>query len=197
MSLFWNPEKLWNSFLRLMIISRVRGERCERCHAKKGRNGLRSCSNGCENVLYCSIECQESDYITHVASGECGLIQKRLPSNDNVRFILRFLLALRVIPGKDLPCIIDRVPGYSEPRSFRWLHRVNEDTQFWRFREMTRKNVASVTARHHLIISIKASNGLNAWIGTHIMYLTSWDLSHWPKKMNYEWKLKFIFFFRE
>ena len=60
---------------------------------------------------------------------------------------------------------------------------------------MTRKNVASVTARHHLIISIKASNGLNAWIGTHIMYLISWDLSHWPKKMNYEWKLKFIFFF--
>ena len=116
-----------------MILSRVRGERCERCHAKKGRNGLRNCSNGCENVLYCSIECQESDYITHVASGECGLIQKRLPSNDNVRFILRFLLALRVIPGKDLPCIIDRVPGYSEPRSFRWLHRVNEDTQFWRF----------------------------------------------------------------
>ena len=104
-----------------MIISRVRGERCERCHAKKGRNGLRNCSNGCENVLYCSIECQESDYITHVASGECGLIQKRLPSNDNVRFILRFLLALRVIPGKDLPCIIDRLPGYSEPRSFRWL----------------------------------------------------------------------------
>ena len=159
-----------------MIISRVRGERCERCHAKKGRNGLRNCSNGCENVLYCSIECQESDYITHVASGECGLIQKRLPSNDNVRFILRFLLALRVIPGKDLPCIIDRVPGYSEPRSFRWLH---SEWMHELVPTLCSMYVPTLCTLSHGIWCIDLKN--ESWVETEIHFLVNWARSTlWP-----------------
>ena len=52
-------------------------------------------------------------------SGECELIQKNgSPSNDTVRFILRFLLKLRY-KEETFSSFVDFVPGINELRLFR------------------------------------------------------------------------------
>ena len=64
------------------------------------------------------------DAKAHIESGECYVIQKRgtSPSNDTVRFILRFLLRLRFdeISNSDSihPSLVDYVPAIGQLRSF-------------------------------------------------------------------------------
>ena len=53
-------------------------------------------------------------------SEECELIKKHgNPSNDTVRFLLRFLLKLRFKDVESCPSIVDFVPGINQMRSFR------------------------------------------------------------------------------
>ena len=82
----------------------------------------------CGYSYYCSETCQSKDFGNHVYSGECGLFQKgRLPPNDNVRFLLRFLLKLRFHEDENnfenqeeaQLSIVDKVPWKKELRSFR------------------------------------------------------------------------------
>ena len=65
------------------------------------------------------------DAKAHIESGECYVIQKRgtSPSNDTVRFVLRFLLRLRfdeISNSEDSihPSLVDYVPAIGQLRSF-------------------------------------------------------------------------------
>ena len=108
---------------------RVRGSRCDSCHKLKKRDKINlSVCKSCGYSYYCSETCQSKDFGNHVYSGECGLFQKgRLPPNDNVRFLLRFLLKLRFHEDENnlenheeaQLSIVDKVPWKKELRSFR------------------------------------------------------------------------------
>ena len=107
---------------------RVRGARCDTCHKMKKRDQITlSVCKSCGFSYYCSETCQRKDFGNHVYSGECELFQKgRLPPNDNVRFLLRFLLKLRIHEDENnlenheaQLSIVDKVPWKKELRSFR------------------------------------------------------------------------------
>ena len=81
----------------------ARGQRCDKCHNKvtKTKIDLNKCP-GCSYAHYCSEACYETDLVNHVYSGECDIFKKRTPPNENVRFLLRFFLKLRVKDESDL-----------------------------------------------------------------------------------------------
>ena len=93
----------------------VRGERCENCHQAKQ---LRRCKE-CQYAFYCGDFCQSEDKNNHVLSGECEILKNRTPSNEMVRFILRFLLKLRIKKNGKIACLTDKVPWKENLRSFR------------------------------------------------------------------------------
>ena len=97
----------------------VRGERCENCHQIYEKDKSVKCQN-CQYTSYCGLECAKNDTKEHVESGECDLILKHgNPTNDTVRFLLRFLLKLRINKLDVQPSIVDLVPNIEELRSFR------------------------------------------------------------------------------
>ena len=110
------------------IFFRVRGQRCDKCFKKgtavriSGEHLLEQCQ-GCKYAYYCSENCAKNDLADHIDSGECEIIKKQRPPNDNVRFLLRFLLKLRIHDENDLKetklSIVDKVPWKKELRSFR------------------------------------------------------------------------------
>ena len=109
--------------------SRVRSTRCEQCNKKVQRDNIKleKCT-GCDYSYYCSKACQIKDFPNHVYSKECELFSKgRLPPNDNVRFLLRFFLKLRIHDdveenNSENPArlsMVDKVPWKKDLRSFR------------------------------------------------------------------------------
>ena len=99
----------------------VRGERCEYCHQKFIKKLEFICKN-CNFSSYCNSTCAELDTF-HIESGECHIIKKRgtSPSNDTVRFVLRFLLRLRFdenSSNSDSISLVDYVPAIGQLRSF-------------------------------------------------------------------------------
>ena len=119
------PSSCRLKIYQTIILKSVRGERCEYCHQKFIKKLEFTCQN-CQYSSYCNSNCAEMDTKAHIESGECYLIKKRgtSPSNDTVRFVLRFLLRLRFeeISNSDstiqLPSLVDYVPAIGQLRSF-------------------------------------------------------------------------------